>query len=99
MRKVANRHVRDFGREIAHAAVTRRPPIPLDTIVPRTAGSAYDVGVWNLPIVQGAMLCRAVPNPNSFGRDLFASLCHLRQRRRGSARVRRRPLRRHLEFN
>jgi vacuolar-type H+-ATPase subunit B/Vma2 len=34
--KVANRCVTDFGWEIAHAAVSRRPPIPLYTIVART---------------------------------------------------------------
>ena len=44
---------RDFGWEMAHGAVTRRPPIPLYTIVPRTGGYAYDVGVWDLSIVQG----------------------------------------------
>jgi hypothetical protein len=51
--KVANRNVRDFGWEIAHAAVSRRPPISLYTMVPRTEGYAYDVGVWDLSIVQG----------------------------------------------
>jgi hypothetical protein len=49
----ANRNVRDFGREVAHAAVTRRPPIPRYTMVPRTGGYAHDVGVWALSIVQG----------------------------------------------
>jgi hypothetical protein len=47
---------RDFGfrRETAfHAAVSRRPPIPLDAMVPRTEGYAYDVGVWDLSLVQG----------------------------------------------
>jgi hypothetical protein len=38
---------------VAHAAVSRRPPIPLDTTVTRTEGYAYDVGVWGLSIVQG----------------------------------------------
>jgi hypothetical protein len=38
---------------VAHGAVTRRPPISLDTMVPRTGGYAYDVGVWDLSIVQG----------------------------------------------
>jgi hypothetical protein len=38
-------NVRDFGREIAHGAVSRRPPISLDTMVPRAEGYAYDVGV------------------------------------------------------
>jgi hypothetical protein len=51
--KVANRDVRDFGWEIAHGAVTRRPPISLDTMVPRTEGYTYDVGVWDSSIVQG----------------------------------------------
>jgi hypothetical protein len=52
MQKVANRDVRDFRRKIAHAAVTRRPPISLYT-TPRTGGYAYDVGVWDLSIIQG----------------------------------------------
>jgi hypothetical protein len=34
-------------------AVTRRPPVSLHTMVPRTAGYAYDVGVWGSSIVQG----------------------------------------------
>jgi hypothetical protein len=48
----ANRDVRDFGWEIARGAVTRRPPISLDTVVPRAEGYTYDVGVWDLSIVQ-----------------------------------------------
>jgi hypothetical protein len=32
---------------------TRRPPISLDTVVPRTGGYTYDVGVRDLSIVQG----------------------------------------------
>jgi hypothetical protein len=50
---VANRDGRDFGWEVAHGAVTRRPPISLDTMVPRIKGYAYDVGVWDSFIVQG----------------------------------------------
>jgi hypothetical protein len=53
MQKVANRDVRGFGWGIAHGAVTRRPPVSLDTMVPRNGGYAYDVGVWELSIVQG----------------------------------------------
>jgi hypothetical protein len=53
MKKEANRDVGDFGWEIAHAAVTRRPPISLYMMVPRTGGYAHAVGVWELPIVQG----------------------------------------------
>jgi hypothetical protein len=50
----------DFRWEVAPAAVSRRPPIPLDTMVARTGGYAYDVGVWGLSIVQGPF--SAVPN-------------------------------------
>jgi hypothetical protein len=42
-----------FGWEVAHAAVSRRPPISLDTIVTRTEGNTYDVTVWDLSLVQG----------------------------------------------
>jgi hypothetical protein len=38
--KVANRDVRGFGWEIAHAAVSRRPPIFLAAVVARTEGYA-----------------------------------------------------------
>ena len=62
--QVANRNVRDFRSEIAHGAVSRRPPISLYTMVPRTAGYTYDVGVCDFSIVQGRILCRAVPNLN-----------------------------------
>jgi hypothetical protein len=51
--KVANRDGRGFGWEVAHEAVSRRPPVCLYTMVPRTGGYAYDVGVWDLSIVQG----------------------------------------------
>ena len=34
-------------------AVTRRLPISLDTMVPRTGNYTYDVGFWDLSIVQG----------------------------------------------
>jgi hypothetical protein len=61
------------GWEIAHAAVTRRPPIPLDTLVPRTGGYAYDVGVWDSSIVQEPSLsCRSQTLKSRFA--TFASL-------------------------
>jgi hypothetical protein len=60
---VANRNVRDFGWEIAHAAVSRRPLIPLATIVARAEGYTYAVEVWDLSIVQGPFSV-AVPYPN-----------------------------------
>jgi hypothetical protein len=59
--------VKDFGREIAHAAVSRRPPIPLDTIVARTHMYTYAAKDWDLSIVQGTpftIFCRPEPNPN-----------------------------------
>jgi hypothetical protein len=53
-RKWRNRDFKGyFGWEIAHEAVSRRPPVSLDRVVARTGGYAYDVGVWDLSIVQG----------------------------------------------
>ena len=54
--KVANRNVRDFGWERAHEAVSRRPPISLDTVVARTHIYTYDATVWGLCIVHGPFL-------------------------------------------
>jgi hypothetical protein len=48
--KVANR-MWDFGWEMAHAAVSRRPPISLYTVVPRAESYTYGVGVWDFPII------------------------------------------------
>jgi hypothetical protein len=53
--KVCDRNVRDFGWEIAHGAVSRRPPISLNTMVHHTGGYTYDVGVWDLSIIQGTI--------------------------------------------
>jgi hypothetical protein len=69
----ANRDGRGFGWGIAHGAVTRRPPISLDTMVPRTGDYAYGVGVWDLSIVQG-ILCRAVPNLRVTIRNFFIAV-------------------------
>ena len=52
MRKVANHNVGDFGWEIAHAVVSRRPPIPLDTIVARTRLYTYAAKGWDLSFVK-----------------------------------------------
>ena len=41
------------GRSLTGPLITRRPPISLYAMVPRTEGYAYDVGVWGLSIVQG----------------------------------------------
>ena len=55
-RKSCESYIKDFGWEIAHAAVTRRPPISLNTIVDRTGGYTYDVGVC--PSFKGHFLSR-----------------------------------------
>jgi hypothetical protein len=60
-------------------AVTRRPPISLDTIVPRTEGYTYRLHVrrWGLGFVniQGAILCRAVPNLKVTIRNFVIAVC------------------------
>jgi hypothetical protein len=53
MEKSLNRDVGDFGWEIAHAAVSRRPPISLARIIARTEGYTYAANVWDVSIVQG----------------------------------------------
>jgi hypothetical protein len=62
VQKLRSKRFRDFGWGVAHGAVTRHPPISLDTMVPRTAGYAYEV--WGLGFVHHSrtILCRAVPN-------------------------------------
>jgi hypothetical protein len=62
--KVANRNVWDFGWEIAHEAVSRRPPISLDTIVARTHMYTYAAKVWDVSLerVQGPFSVASVPN-------------------------------------
>jgi hypothetical protein len=42
-----------FGCEIAHEAVSRRPPISLPRIVARTHMYTYAANVWDLSIVHG----------------------------------------------
>jgi hypothetical protein len=62
MQQVANRNGRDFGWEIAHEAVSRRPPISLYTMVARTEGYTCDASVWDFVYRSRAILCRPVPN-------------------------------------
>jgi hypothetical protein len=53
--------------DIAHAAVSRRPPISLDTMVPRTHMHTYAAKVWDLSIVQGPFsVARAKPSALRF---------------------------------
>jgi hypothetical protein len=69
-----NRNVRDFGWEIAHTAVSPRPPISLDMIVARTEGYTYDAKkVWGFSIVQGPF---SVPRakPQRTIRNCFTAL-------------------------
>jgi hypothetical protein len=49
----ANHHVRDFGWEIAHGAVSRRPADSRDTSVARTHLYTYAPNVWDSSLVQG----------------------------------------------
>ena len=68
---------RDFGWEVAHEAVSRRPPISLDVIVARTLMYTRDAKVWDLSIVQGLLSvapCRTVAIRNC------SSLCTTRCR-------------------
>jgi hypothetical protein len=48
--------IRDFGWEIAHGAVSRRPPISLFTIVARTGGYTHAASVWDTSLVQDQFL-------------------------------------------
>jgi hypothetical protein len=66
---MANRDCTDFGWEIAHGAVTRRPPIALYSMVPRTGCYACDVAVWDLSIVEGPISCRPRAKPSVTIRD------------------------------
>jgi hypothetical protein len=52
MEQVANRDGVSGGGSLTKA-VTRRPPVSLYTMVLRTGGYTYGVGVWDLSIVQG----------------------------------------------
>jgi hypothetical protein len=58
-REGRHHHVRLFGCgwwEVALAAVSRRPPISLYTIVARTRMYTHDAKVWELSIVHGPFL-------------------------------------------
>ena len=79
---VANRDGRDFGSGIAHTAVSRRPPIPLYTMVPRTHMYTHDANVWDLSIVQGPFyvaLCQTLALRFATFASLYA-LSHTYQR-------------------
>jgi hypothetical protein len=68
------RAIRDFGWEIAHAAATRRPPIPPYTSVARIEG--LHVQRWGLGFVHRSrtIFCRAAPNLSVAIRKLFPPL-------------------------
>jgi hypothetical protein len=56
------------GGESAHAAVSRRPPVSLDTVVARTHMYTYGADVWDSSIVHGPIFRR--PFPNSDGPEV-----------------------------
>ena len=64
-KRVSNREgtctSRDFGWEIAHAAVSRRPPISLSRIAALTESYTHDAGVWDLLIVQEPVSVSVAP--------------------------------------
>jgi hypothetical protein len=100
MQKVANRDVWDFGWEVAHAAVSRRPPTPLDTVVARTHMYAYDVGLGCVPHSR-TIFGRPVPNLSAATRNFVSSLYdgarpRVRRRLAQAVRVSRTCLRRRL---
>jgi hypothetical protein len=71
--RAANRNVVDFGWEIAHEAVSPRPPIPLDMIGVRShmyTHAAKRVGV--VPRSR-AISCRPAPNLSVTIRNFFES--------------------------
>jgi hypothetical protein len=67
--------VRDFGWEITHQAVSRRPPISLHTMVARTHMHTYDANVWDLSLVQGPFSVAPCPNPNRSIRNFLSIRC------------------------
>jgi hypothetical protein len=76
---VASRGVEDSGWGIAHAP---RPPISLYTMATRTGGYAYDVGVWDVSIVQGPFSVAPCPTPTLRFALLYVvevCLCHMMQ--------------------
>ena len=65
MEKVANRNGWDFGWEIAHAAVSRRPPISLYMVVASTHMYTHPASVGICPSFKDHF-CRPVPNLNVY---------------------------------
>ena len=66
------RIVRDFGWEIAHGAVTRRPLIPLYTMVPLIPGATRATRAFG--ICPSLTFGRPVPNPSVTIRIFFIAV-------------------------
>jgi hypothetical protein len=66
----------DFGWEIAHAAVSRSPPISLDAFVARTHMYTHAAKVWGVFLVQGPFSVAPVPNPNRYDSQLSLTAVH-----------------------
>jgi hypothetical protein len=66
MQKVAG-----FRWEIAHEAVSRRPPIPLDTVVARTEGYTHAANVWALSLVPGPFSVAPCAKPYCYDSQLL----------------------------
>jgi hypothetical protein len=65
---------RDFGWEIAHEAVSRRPPISLDTVVARNEGYTQAAKVLDLSLVQGPCSVAPCQTPNVTIRNFFTAV-------------------------
>ena len=88
MQKLRIVYVRDSGREIAHEAVSRRPPISLYTVVARTHMFTYDARVWDLSIIRGPFsVARAKLIRNFCIDDVRAPLTAINQPTRYAAAV------------
>jgi hypothetical protein len=78
------------GRSLTGPLITRRPPISLYAMVPRTEGYAYDVGVWDLSIVQGPFSvapCQTLESRFAFFCILHLRFVELQQHRRAALQL------------
>ena len=66
-----------IGREMSSRRCFARPPKPSNKIVARTEGYTYAARVLDLSLVQGAVFCRPVPNPNRPIRNFSIAVCNL----------------------
>jgi hypothetical protein len=66
------------GWEIAHAAVSRRPPISLVTVVARTRMCTHDAKGWGSFHRSRTLFCRPVPHPSVTIRNFCVACMRLK---------------------